>query len=342
MLMPETFTINRLSNEDFDVLADSLGSLIIPLEQSVSWGSYDNSIPGRKFLGSFRYDDNGLFVALASATLYRQRGRDWIWIKHGPVYASVPNSEIVKKMCLTLKQQFKVVDGIKPAFIRLSSPTFSAPLVKPFEHTMYDQTVVLDLTQDEDSIWFGMSQTARQEIKKAEKDNVTYNLSSHENSADYFEKNCYPLLLETAQRSSFGIHPVSVYLSMLEHLPQARLYTATKGSQVIAWAIITTYRGRALYYYGASGESARNNGAAYYLQWQIIKQLKQNHISAYDLMGIAGKHFPALKNVTGFKMKFSKNIVDVPMAYDLPLKPIKYTVISKIIKAKRTLNKNRN
>jgi hypothetical protein len=335
--MPETFTILKLSDDEFSKLADSLQPVVIPLEQSSSWGAFDSTLPGRKFLGSFRYDEDGLFVALASATLYQQRGRDWIWIKHGPVFASVPTTETIKKMCATLIKQFREIDGIRPTFVRLSSPTFSSPLKKPFEHTMYDQTVELDLTQDEDTIWFGMSQTARQEIKKAEKKGVAIGAVAAHEAAEVFEKTYYPLLRETSSRSNFGIHPASVYASMLKHLPHANMYVASLNKKPVAWAIITTYRGRGLYYYGASGETARTTGAAYLLQWHIIKHLKRQNVTTYDLMGIAGRFFPALKSVTNFKMKFSKNVVDVPMAYDLPIQPLKYALLKTALKTKRIL-----
>ena len=125
---------------------------------------------------------------------------------------------------------------------------------------------------------------------------------------------------------------------MLEQLqPYVRLYVASVANKPLAWAITTEFNDRALYYYGASNLEARDTHAPYLLHWEIIKSMKTRGIKEYDLMGIAGKNYPSLANVSTFKLKFSKNIVDVPEAYDLPLQPLKYTLLATAIKAKRKL-----
>ena len=123
---------------------------------------------------------------------------------------------------------------------------------------------------------------------------------------------------------------------MLRKLPKhTRLYVAENDGSVIAWALTTEYDNQAMYYYGGSNSEAHRTSAAYLLHWEIIKAMKQRHNLTYDFMGIAGKNFESLKNVTQFKIKFSKNIVDVPFTYDLPLQKAKYRLLSVSIKAKR-------
>ena len=137
-----------------------------------------------------------------------------------------------------------------------------------------------------------------------------------------FEKECYPILKETGERDGFGIHPLRLYTSMLETLGEnARLYVAKVDGKVEAWAITTEYRNQAMYYYGGGSAKARNLDAAYLLHWEIMMQMKQRGNLTDDFMGIDGKHYSGLKNVTQFKIKFSKNIVQVPVTYDIPLQP---------------------
>lgn len=333
MKTSNTFQYTSLDDNQFKDLKTALKPVLIPLEQSPIWGKFDDSISGREFLGSFRYDEDEILVALASATLYRQKGRNWIWIKHGPIYAAEPNTDTIKKMCSTLKAQFTSVNGTSPLFIRLSSPSKVAPLVLPFEHTMYDETVVIDLTKSEDEILAEMSQGGRQGIRRATKAEVEVKEVTDKSN---FTKELYPILSETATRSKFGVHPSSLYESMLNNLSDStRLYAAYAKNKPIAWAITTEYDSQALYYYGASNLEARDTYAPYLLHWEIIKAMKERDNKTYDFMGIAGKNYPSLANVTTFKLKFSKDIVRVRQAYDLPLQPLKYRVLSLAIKLKR-------
>ena len=338
--MTKIYKIIPLTESAFLQCQKALVPVLVPLEQSPSWGQFNDKLGGRQFLGSFRYDDeNGKLVALASAILYKERGRNWIWIKHGPVFAATPNTEVIKKMCATLQHQFGSMAQINPVFVRVSLPQKVKPLVLPFEHTMYDETVIAQLDKSEAELFAGMSQSGRQGVRKAAKHNVVVAEIS-ENPAKYFERYCYPILKETGERDRFGIHPLAVYTTMLSDLKESALYVATVEDTVEAWAITTEYNTVAMYYYGGSSAKARETSAAYALHWEVMKIMKAHGNKTYDFMGIAGKHFQALKNVTQFKIKFSKNIVKVPVTYDLPLQAVKYRALSLAIKAKRKLKRS--
>lgn len=336
MRKSENFTFTSITAAEFLKYQKALLPVRVPLEQSPVWGTFNDRVRGRRDLGSFSYqDENGKLVALATAILYQERGRDWIWVKHGPVFAITPNSEIIKKMCSTLRRQFLNVEGASPVFIRLSMPQKLKPLVLPFEHTMYDETVVAELDKSEEELFAGMSQSGRQGVRKAAKAEVEVQ-EIVQDRLKFFKEQCYPILKETGERDKFGIHPLSIYLDMLESLKEeARLYIALHDGKVEAWAITTEYNTQAMYYYGASSAKARETFAAYALHWEIMKIMKARGNKTYDFMGIAGKHFQALKNVTQFKIKFSKNIVKVPVTYDLPLQPVKYKALALAIQAKR-------
>lgn len=336
--MSKIYTFQKITKQEFNELASSLSPLNIPIEQTPVWGEFDNSISGRKYLGSYRYDSEKL-LALASATLYKQRGRNWIWIKHGPLFASVPNTEIIKKMCTTLKTQFSDVNGIKPLFIRLTMPSQVKSLVLPFEHTMYDETVMVDLLMSQEEILAHMSQGGRRGIRKAEKAGIEILEVDAKKAAAEFEQLYYPLIQETAKRDGFSAHSASLYKNMLNKLSDyTKLYVAKNDKKVVAWALTTEYNKQALYYYGASSQTGRELHAPYLLHFEIIKAMKQRGNETYDFMGIAGKNYPALNNVTQFKLKFSKEITKVNQTYDLPLNKLRYSSLAQLIKLRRRLS----
>lgn len=337
--MRKIFEIEPLDSEAFLQYKKALSPVIVPIEQSPEWGKFNDSISNRRFLGSFAYSNSDKkLVAVASATLYQERGRDWVWIKHGPLFAVEPNTEIIKKMCATLQQQFKSLDASKPLFIRLSLPNRTKPLQLPFEHTMYDETIILDLKKDESELLSDMNQSGRRGIRKATRFDVVVKEVT-KNIVQTFTDNCYPILKETGSRDSFGIHPLKLYTNMLRKLPKhTRLYVAENDGSVIAWALTTEYDNQAMYYYGGSNSEAHRTSAAYLLHWEIIKAMKQRHNLTYDFMGIAGEHFKALQKVTQFKLKFSKEITKVPPTFDLPIRPFGYKLLSSVIKMKRRLS----
>lgn len=335
--MKNTYSISKISDQEFSQLTDDLYPLKIPIEQSPAWGAFDDSLPNREFIGTFRFDDGKRLVAIASATLYRQKGRDWIWIKHGPLFASAPNNETLKKMCSTLKEHFISVNNVRPLFIRMNLPQKSAGLNEPLEHTMYDETVIIDLTKSEDEILAAMSQGGRRSIRKAQKENLLVASYEGEEAIKEFSNHCYKILQETGSRDGFGIHPETVYTTMLGVLKGARLYTVSLKKKVLAWAITTEYRKNALYYYGGSSKEARDLNSPYLLHFEIMKDMKTHGVQTYDFMGIAGKNYPSLASVTTFKLKFSKEITKVWPTYDLPLQPTKYKLLKLAIKTKRKL-----
>jgi lipid II:glycine glycyltransferase (peptidoglycan interpeptide bridge formation enzyme) len=242
-------------------------------------------------------------------------------------------------MCAALQAEFSRTLNVRPVFIRMNIPTFTKPLTLPYEHTMYDETVVVELEKSEEEILAGMSQSGRRSLRNATKNNVDVTELTKDKSAA-FKKECYPILKETGARDGFGIHPLSLYTALLESLPNnARLYVAKVNKKIEAWAITTEYNTLGMYYYGGSSHAARTSDAAYKLHWDIMMAMKQRGNLTYDFMGIAGKHYSGLKNVTQFKIKFSKNIVSIPVTYDLPLQPLKYTLLSIAVKLKRSLKK---
>lgn len=331
-------TISQITHEEFSLLQKKL-KISTPIEQTPLWGAFDKTIKGRTYLGSYSCSLNEEIIGVFSATLYTERGRNWIWIKHGPLLTRELSQNETEKLCTALQRTFKVVDDkIKPMFIRLTLPTKAAQLKAPFEHTMYDQTVVADLTMSEDELFASMSQSGRQGVRKAAKAMVTVREVTQQTAA-FFAEHCYPILEETGVRDGFGIHPLATYTSMLDTLSShAKLFVAEEDGAVGAWAITTEYDGKALYYYGASSHRARQTSAAYALHWEIMKEMKRLGCTEYDFMGIAGKHYPSLKNVTGFKMKFTKNVVSLPITYDLPLRKLGYRALALALRIKRKLH----
>jgi hypothetical protein len=305
----------------------------VPIEQTSLWQKFDQSIAGRRPLGFYAYMNGNKPLAVFTMTLYTQRGYNWIWIKHGPVWLSDnirQHEDFVKELKSFVAKNIRP----KPCFIRLNLTDKTANAKLPLQHTMYEKTIVIDLRQSLEQIQAGMSQSGRRDLRKALKNSLVTKEMSITSAKDF--RPFYNILQETAQRDGFGSHPASLYLNMLSSLPDnARLfavYPKKEPKNVLAWAIITVYKGSALYYYGASSQAARQNFAPYKLHWDIMQTLKTEGTTSYDFMGIASKNYPGLKNVSVFKEKFSKQITEVSPTYDIVLQPTRYHALKVLYK----------
>ena len=86
---------------------------------------------------------------------------------------------------------------------------------------------------------------------------------------------------------------------------------------------------------GASIRKRNAYGASHLLQWEIIKWMKANNVTSYDLCGVppsdkildeSHPHY----GLGRFKTSFNKQVTDYIGAYDLVVKPISYKLWARI------------
>jgi peptidoglycan pentaglycine glycine transferase (the first glycine) len=189
--------------------------------------------------------------------------------------------------------------------------TQNMPLWKYF---VEPYTLTLDLTLSEDELLAQMKQKGRYNIKLAEKQGVTIELSHLPNGLDHFMR----LLNETLDRDGFSGNSRTYYAGLLAartHVSEG-LYLAHKDWLVIAAAILVMEWDQAIYYYWAStsDNELRKSMPAYLLQWRMIQAAKSAGCTQYDFLGIAppGSEDHPLAGVSDFKHKFGGQIGVLP------------------------------
>lgn len=97
----------------------------------------------------------------------------------------------------------------------------------------------------------------------------------------------YELLLDTAGRNAFAVHSVDYYLDFLEIFgDDAVLMFALVDEAPVAGAISARFGDEAVYMYGGSSTKLRAHGAAFYLQYEIMRWARDSGSSRYDMWGI--------------------------------------------------------
>lgn len=300
--------------------------LQLPIEQSFVWQEFDKKVPGRQPIGVFFVKNNDEIIAVAGLTRISQQGYDWVWAKHGPFFVSPDTPQEVIEQ--TLKQ---LMDFIKKTqkgavFLRVTTPKVNVNLQPPIHHIMYDRTIVIDISKSDETILSNMNRGGRYDLKQSLKKGLEFIEISGKNAAKNFDE-YYAILEETAKRDGFRVNPKINYIRMLESLgDNVSLYAAHSDSRLVSWAIVTQYAGKGVYYYAAGNTLGRKLGAAYGLQLFIMQSLRAKGCTEYDMMGVSSPDYPSYASVTGFKKKFSSNIIDINKTFDIPLSP-KYAVI---------------
>lgn len=220
-----------------------------------------------------------------------------------------------------LKQKETVADLLKMRLVKVTpiQPNFS--------------TVLLDISEELDTVMAHLNQKGRHAIRRAERDGVTTKL------VDATDENCqimYELLEKTAE-GSFGIRHFDYYQTFWQRYSKTglgQLFFAYVDDQVVAAAFALAFGKKGTYKDGASVRERTVYGASHLLQWRVIQWMKSKGVTVYDLCGAPPsdqinnpehRHY----GIGRFKTSFNKEVTDYVGAYDLAIRPTRYRLWQK-------------
>ena len=144
-------------------------------------------------------------------------------------------------------------------------------------------TVMLDITADDDTIQARMNTSTRRNIRKAYKNDIHYYEAS---PADLHK---FTAMMDiTGERNDFGVHESAYYKLMYElFVPEhATLILAEHEGTTLAANLVISVGDTAIYLEGASSNEKRKLMAAYGVQWEAIQWAQKRGCSYYDMWGI--------------------------------------------------------
>lgn len=286
-------------------------------------------------------------------------GVTFAYVPWGPEFPpSFPTDDSIRTQALSdLAQALRRHLPPGTAFIRFDPPWYSEgagtlpPFIgKPFSRAPADiqspDTVIIDLTQSEETLLAGMKEKCRYNIRLAARKGVTVRRSGEEELEVF-----YRLFQETAQRDGIAIHSRDYYAALFalakeQDGVEARLYLASHEGEDLG-AIITLFRGKeGTYLYGASSNSKRNFMAPYLLQWNAMKDARAFGCERYDLFGIPPTDDPGhpMAGLYRFKTGFGGTIIHRSGSWDfacLPAVTTLFSLVEGLRKNLRTRKKRR-
>ncbi len=261
-----------------------------------------------------------------------------------PLYANDP---------AVISQLWRAVDGLakrhRAAFLKYEpgfyldepQPDFAAQgLVKSAQTIQPPNTILIDISGDEETIMARMNQGTRRKIRQSLKNDVRcYEASPAD--VDKFTR----LMQLTGERNEFGVHEAGYYqLAYKLFVPEdAALILAEHEGDVLAGIMVFAKGKSAWYLYGASSNEKRNLMASYGVQWYAIQWAKKRGCVYYDMWGIPDESEATLEaqfetrsdglwGVYGFKRGWGGRVVRSAGAWDKVYNPLIYAAYQWAIK----------
>lgn len=197
----------------------------------------------------------------------------------------------------------------------------------------FANSVWIDLTPDEETLFANMKQRTRYKARLALKKGVAIRRGD---PSDF--EILYDSYQETAARDGFIIREKTYYLDVWNRFfangMLIPLIAEVEGSFVAA-VMLFVFAGKAWYIYGMSSGNHREKMPNYALQWEAIRTAKASGAKIYDLWG-APDVFDESDRMWGvyqFKRGLGGFEVISPGAYDIPLHPLLYRLYTWSLKA---------
>lgn len=295
--------ISSLDQQHWDQKSIELGGSIL---QSWAWGEFLES-QGQKIY-RFSGDD---YICLATETPILA-GKKYIYCPRGPLGNRDAALEDIKKLATDRQLVFARLEPQQPMQL--------PPALKNVQPV---NNWILDTNPTEEALLAAFKPKTRYNINLAAKKGVVVKEVGKDGLVDFFR-----LMMETAGRNSFRLHPQDYYLQMWESLEpnHIRLLLAYYEDQPVAGVLLTVFGKTVTYLHGGSSQRNKEVMAPYLLHWEAIKLAKQLNCSTYDFGGIApdeSQNHP-WAGITRFKKSFGGLEVTYPGAYDYSYSPIWY------------------
>lgn len=214
---------------------------------------------------------------------------------------------VVSALMACLKQEYVVRRGLA---LQIIPPVFAAT-----EHAVVFQsaleasglhpepslgayrTILVDLRPTLDVLRKQLNQKWRNQLNRAEKNNLVLEVSDTHEAYQAFMPLYAGMWARKQFESSVDVAEFGHMQELLSGGSRLQTFLARCDGQVVGALVCSLMGDNAIYLLGATNERARELKAAYFLQWQAMKWLKEHGALRYDLGGIdseanpGGHHF---------------------------------------------------
>jgi len=290
--------------------------------QSHSWGAFREKMG----IPVSRLKSNHVQIERRKLPL----GKCYLYIVGNDGKSLIVNRKLSKNIQELAEKQKAIFIKIEP----LHNSKFKIQDSIPSNNIQPKNTLILDISPNDESLLASFHQKHRYNIRLATKKNIE--IKEIESNGE-FEK-FYKLIKKTNERkhiSSFGknYYKNLFELSGKEGVLKITFLGAYSKRKMIAGLILILWNGSATYLVGASDYEHRKLMAPHLLQWEAIKLAKKLGAKTYDFWGIIKEDDFSSKTdferhhwagITRFKMGFGGKVASFASAKDYIVSPFWY------------------
>ncbi|MCA9371159.1 MAG: peptidoglycan bridge formation glycyltransferase FemA/FemB family protein [Candidatus Peregrinibacteria bacterium] len=278
--------------------------------------------------------DEDKTVGICQAIVVNARRGRHLAVPYGPVISGKMILDALKEEALKRHCSFIRLSPFLPeGQLALSSQhvALSSPLHLLAEHIWYiplqtpnpwEEETTTSKPVTEEEILKGMRKNTRNLIRRAEKEGVTIEASTHPlRDLDTF----ITLHEETRKRHQFTPYTNTFFEAQVRHFSarnECTMYKALYDGEVIACSIHMHAFGETSYHHGASTHAHAKIPASYLLQWTAIQDALKRGDHVYNFWGISpeGQSKHPFAGVRTFKTGFGGQLLEIAHCIDVPLK----------------------
>jgi Acetyltransferase (GNAT) domain len=262
-----------------------------------SWG-YGVARWGERHLSHTVIKKDGKVVALAQTILVGAPlvGKTLAFVNFGPVWqrrSAPPNAEHLAAALRALREEFvagrRMCLRIRPWLHDLAAETRECLRAEGLteEDVPSYTTYVVDLSPSEGALRDAMDKKWRANLRKAEQCALTVTREGGDGVGIFSE-----LHRQMRHRKQFSSGFMGMLPKLYEVLPpdlRPEIFVCWNGEAPVAAAIVSGIGNRAFYVNGASADLALEVRGGHFLQWAIVRALKEEgRCRWYDLYGVTG------------------------------------------------------
>ncbi len=199
------------------------------------------------------------------------------------------------------------------------------------DQIQFQNTVWIDLNDDENLILAKMKQKTRYNIKLCQKKGVVIRRGGIQD----FDR-LFLLYAHTSLRDGFAIREKKYYMDVWTKFMDAGMavpLVAEFEGEILAGLFLFHLGNRSWYLYGMSSDEHREMMPNYGLQWEAIRLSKELGCNKYDLWG-APDIFDGDDRMAGvfrFKMGLGGEVVRLIGAWDFPVHKLQYSLYTRVL-----------
>jgi lipid II:glycine glycyltransferase (peptidoglycan interpeptide bridge formation enzyme) len=300
---------SELNQEQWDQKVIDLGGSIL---QSWAWGEFQKSLG----LNILRFSDSDYANLVIETPM--PTGRKYLYSPKGPI----------GNVDLALAELRKFSSDRNVVFARIE-PEKAVNLPKAAKDTQPTHNWVLDINKSDEQLLAGMKSKHRYNLNLGIKKGVTVREGNRQDILTV-----YKLLLETANRNAFRLHPQNYYWEMFDNLgPQRiKIFIAEYEGKPLAGLFMTMFGGQAIYLHGGTSQVSKEVMAPYVLHWEAMRVARYLGVKSYDFGGVAPADDPnhPWAGISRFKRGFGGSEITSPGAFDLVFSPLWYNVYKNV------------